>query len=261
MKNSRFVYSLFTSFFLASLLVSCGGSETKKPDNQANSPSIHTLIFIDKTASVDVQKPFVEQKYKQALTSIIEENFRKSGDTFEIYYIHENTSKARTLSLVCRTEMEDTEGVNATDLEAIKTSYDLSIRKERNYVLQQSFNRLKTQNNDASNLETNITASIPVIAKVAEIPGNVKVYYLSDMVESVKKGRDFQIRPPKDDTEAEEWAKIDADKLKNFQLNGPDISMILPFEPTSSSKENNPTVTHYWQKLFESLGAMSVTEM
>lgn len=261
MKNSNFVYLIATSFFLSSALFSCGGKEAPKTDNQANSPSIHTLIFIDKTASVDVQKPFVAQKYQQALTSIIEQNFRKAGDTFQIYYIHENTSKARTLSLICRTEMEDTEGVNATDLEAIKTSYDLSIRKERNFVTQQSLNRLKAQNDNASNLETNITASIPVIAKLAENPGDIRVYYLSDMVESVKNGRDFQIRPPKDDAQAEEWATADAEKLKKYSLSGPEISMILPFEPTSSSKENNPTVTHYWQKLFESLGVMSVTEM
>jgi hypothetical protein len=157
--------------------------------------------------------------------------------------------------------MEDTEGVNATDLEAIKTSYDLSIRKERNFVTQQSFDRLRAQNDNASNLETNITASIPVIAKLSENPGDVRVYYLSDMVESVKNGRDFQIRPPKDDAQAEEWATVDAEKLKKYALSGPEISMILPFEPTSSSRENNPTVTHYWQKLFESLGVMSITEM
>ncbi len=261
MKKNNFVYLISTSFFLALALFSCGDKEAQKTDNVAKGPSIHTLIFIDKTASVDVQKPFIAQKYQQALTSIIEQNFRKAGDTFQIYYIHENTSKARTLSLVCRTEMEDTEGVNATDLEAIKTSYDLSIRKERNFVIQQSLTRLGAQNDNASNLETNITASIPVIAKLTENPGTTKVYYLSDMVESVKNGRDFQIRPPKDEAQAEEWAKADAEKLKTYTLNSPEISMILPFEPTSSSRENNPTVTHYWQKLFENLGVMGVTEM
>ncbi|PLK46521.1 hypothetical protein [Emticicia sp. TH156] len=261
MKKPPVTYYLLTFLFLVLSLFSCGDKETQKADNQTNSPTVHTLIFIDKTASVDVKKAFVAQKYQQTLTSIIEQNFRKAGDTFEIYYIHENTSKGRTLSLTCRTEMEDTEGVNATDMEAIKTAYDLSIRKERNFVIQQSLNRLKTQNDNASNLETNITASIPVIARLAESPGITKVYYLSDMVESVKNGRDFQVSPPKDEAQAEEWAKVDAEKLKNYQLNGPDISMILPFEPTSSSKENNPTVTYYWQKLFEQLGVMNVTEM
>lgn len=261
MKKPNYSYFLI-SLFLFSFLFSCGEKKTKSSEgNVANSPAIYTLVFIDKTASVDVSKPFVGQKYQQALNSIIEENIRKSGDKFEIYYIHENTSKGRCLSLMCRTELENTEGVNATDLEAIKTSYDLSIRKERGFVSKQAFARLNAQNDNASNRETNILSSIPVIAKASETGALVKVYYLSDMVESVKNGRDFQKNPPKDDSEAENWAKTDAEKYKNYALNSPDISMILPFEPTSSIKENNPTITLYWSKLFENLGVMSVQEL
>lgn len=260
MKKPNFFYTVISFSFLL-LVVACGDKKQQSTENQANSPSIYTLIFIDKTASVDVAKPFIAQKYQQALTSVIEQNFNKAGDKFEIYYIHENTSKGRCLSLVCRTEMENTEGMNATDIESIKTSYDLSIRKERNFVTKQAFTRLNAQNNNASNLETNILSSIPVIAKAAATQSIVKVYYLSDMVESVKNGRDFQQKPPKNETEAEAWAEIDAEKFKNYALNSPDISMILPFEPTSSIKENNPTITHYWSKLFENLGVMSVQEL
>ncbi|MFY7912189.1 MAG: hypothetical protein ACOVO2_21670 [Emticicia sp.] len=260
MKKPNVFYFLI-SLSLIALLASCGEKKAQKTENKADSPAIHTLIFIDKTASVDVSKPFVAQKYQQALNSIIEENVRKSGDKFEIYYIHENTAKGRCLSLTCRTEMEDTEGMNATDLEAIKTSYDLSIRKERTFVTKQALARLNATNDNASNRETNILASIPVIAKASESGAVVKVYYLSDMVESVKNGRDFQVKPPKDNSEAEEWAKIDAEKYKDLALNGPDVSMILPFEPMSSIKENNPTITLYWSKLFENLGVMNVQEL
>ncbi len=257
-KPNRF--RLFVSFSLILLLASCGEKKQQNTGNQANSPTIHTLIFIDKTASVDVSKPFVAQKYQQTLSTIIEENVRKSGDKFEIYYIHENTAKGRCLSLSCRTKMEETEGMNATDLEATKTSYDLAIKKERNFVAKQALARLNAQNENVSNRETNILASIPVIAKASESGALVKVYYLSDMVESVKNGRDFQQKPPKNEAESENWAKVDAGKYKNYALNSPDISMILPFEPTSSIKENNPTITHYWSKLFENLGVMNVQE-
>lgn len=265
MKKPNFP-SIVLSFSLVLLLVACGDKKVQTTSgdasqNKANSPAIYTLIFIDKTASVDVSNPFVAQKYQQALTSIIEQNVNKAGDKFEIYYIHENTSKGRSLSLICRTEMDNTEGMNATDIEAAKTSYDLSIRKERNYIAKQALTRLNTQNSNASNRETNILSSIPVIAKAAETQAIVKVYYLSDMVESVKRGRDFQIKPPKDNSEAEEWAKTDADQFKNYALNSPDISMILPFDPMSSSKINNPTVTYYWTKLFENMGVMSISEL
>jgi SLT domain-containing protein len=260
MKKPNFFY-IVISLSLLLFIVACGDKKPQSTENQANSQSIYTLIFIDKTASVDVEKPFVAQKYQQALTSIIEQNINKAGDKFEIYYIHENTSKGRCLSLICRTEMDNTEGMNATDIEAVKTSFDLSIRKERNFVIKQAMTRLNAQNSNASNLETNILSSIPVIAKAAATQSMVKVYYLSDMVESVKNGRDFQQKPPKDDSEAEAWAKTDAEKFKDYALNSPDISMILPFEPTSSIKENNPTITFYWSKLFENLGVMSVQEL
>jgi hypothetical protein len=261
MKKHKFVQILL-SFSLLFFIVACGEKKAQTTEqNKANSPSIYTLIFIDKTASVDVEKPFVAQKYQQALTSIIEQNINKAGDKFEIYYIHENTSKGRCLSLVCRTDMDNTEGMNATDIEAAKTSYDLSIRKERSFVTKQAFTRLNAQNESTSNRETNILSSIPIIAKASERGAMVKVYYLSDMVESVKSGRDFQIKPPKDESEAEAWAKTDAERFKNYALNSPDISMILPFEPTSSIKENNPTITFYWSKLFENLGVMSVQEL
>jgi hypothetical protein len=36
--------------------------------------------------------------------------------------------------------------------------------------------------------------------------------------------------------------------------------MILPFPPSSSLKENNPSVTDYWKTYFESLGANQVKE-
>ena len=36
--------------------------------------------------------------------------------------------------------------------------------------------------------------------------------------------------------------------------------MVLPFEPNASAKVNNPTVTHYWQTLFNELGVSSIEE-
>jgi hypothetical protein len=35
----------------------------------------------------------------------------------------------------------------------------------------------------------------------------------------------------------------------------------LPFEPTSSTKENNPNVTDYWKVFFDGLGVSGVTEI
>lgn len=248
------------SLLIAVAFISCGGGSSEN-EEATKQPNIHTLIFIDKTESVDVTKPFVANKYQTALKQIIEDNVNQSGDKVEVYYIHENTSKARTMSMSARSNMGDTYGMNATDLEAAKTSFNLSLRKERGIFTQQAIQRLMTANNGSSNLETNVTASIPVIAKAAETATDVRVYYFSDMVESLKNGRDFHVNPPKSAEEATDWANADAEKSQNYVIGNPIITMILPFEATSSSKENNPNVTTYWQTLFENLGVSNVQEM
>ena len=180
-----------------------------------------------------------------------------------MYFIHENTSKARALSLTTRSQLEVAENANATDQETAQTAFDLSLGREKAAMRQRVLQQLAAQNTDRSNRETDIQASLPVIAKANESGATVKVYYLSDMVESVYGSgrRDFHKTPPKDNAQAEQWAKADAEKLKRYTIGSPDITMVLPFEPNASVKENNPAVTQYWQTLFSELGAGNVEEL
>lgn len=248
-----FLFALF--FFCA-----CSGN-TDKSKPAADEP-IYTLIFLDKTRSVNVGKAFIAQKYQQALTEIIEQNIRQKGDRLDVYFIHENTSKARALNVTTRTEMADVSAASPTDREAAETEFDLALTREKAQIRQRVLQQLVAQNSGTSNRETDIWASLPVIAKANESGATVKVYYLSDMVESVKGAgrRDFQVKAPKDNAEAEAWAKADAGQLKRYTIGSPDITMILPFEPNASVKENNPTITQYWQTLFSELGAGNVAE-
>ncbi|MDB5243290.1 MAG: hypothetical protein JWP57_3915 [Spirosoma sp.] len=236
-------------------------STNKDKPAKTNEPT-YTLIFLDKTRSVNVDKAFVRQKYQQALTSIIDENIRQKGDQLAVYFIHENTAKARALNLTVRTEMEDVSAASSTDREAAETEFSLSLNREKAQIRQRVLQQLVAQNVGSSNQETDIWASLPVIEKANETGATVKVYYLSDMVESVKgtERRDFQVRPPKNNAQAEEWAKTDAKQLKRYTLGSPDIKMILPFEPNASVKQNNPAVTQYWQTLFSELGVGTVEE-
>lgn len=250
----------YIAFFALSLLYACSGSSDKsKPTTD---DPVYTLIFLDKTRSVNVNKAFVAQKYQQALTDIIEQNIRQKGDKLDVYFIHENTSKARALNVTVRTEMEDVSAASPTDREAAETEFNLALTREKAQIRQRVFQQLVAQNAGKSNQETDIWASLPVIQKANESGATVKVYYLSDMIESVKGAnrRDFQVKPPKDNAQAEQWAKADAEQLKRYTLGSPDITMILPFEPNASVKENNPSVTQYWQKLFSELGVGTVEE-
>ena len=242
-----------------STLVSCSSSTDKSA--KTDEPTF-TLIFMDKTRSVDVNKTFVAQKYQQALSDIIEQNIHQKGDQLAVYFIHENTAKARALNLTVRTERDDVSAASPTDREAAETEFTLALSREKAQIKQRVFQQLATQNTGASNQETDVSASLPVIAKANESGAVVKVYYLSDMIESVKKQgrRDFQTKPPKSTIEADAWAKADAKALKRYTIGSPDITMILPFEPNASVKVNNPTVTQYWKTLFSTLGAGAVEE-
>ncbi|MCK8491648.1 hypothetical protein M0L20_07265 [Spirosoma sp. RP8] len=259
MKRTFIISRVLLGFFLVTLLACSGDGD--KPKVNTEGPT-YTLIFLDKTRSVNINKAFVAQKYQQAITDLIEQNIRQKGDRLEVYFIHENTSKARALNLTVRSELEDVSAASATDREAAETEFSLSLSREKAQIRQRVLQQLVAQNSGSSNQETDIWASLPVIAKANETGATVKVYYLSDMIESVKGAgrRDFQVKPPKDNAQADEWAKADAEQLKRYTLGSPDITMILPFEPSASVKENNPAVTQYWQTLFSELGVGTVNE-
>ena len=243
--------------FLCNSLLSCTPEKAKTPTT-----STYTLIFIDKTRSVNVNKAFVAQKYQRAIADIINKDIHQQGDRLDVYFIHENTSKARALNLTVRAKMDDVSAASPTDREAAETEFALALTREKAQIRQRVLQQLMVQNPDASNQETDIWASLPVIQKANETGATVKVYYLSDMIESVKgRGRrDFQVKPPKDNAQADAWAKADASQLKRYTIGNPDITMILPFEPNAPVRENNPAVTQYWQTLFSELGAGNVAE-
>ncbi len=243
------------------LISGCGSSEKEEKSAPEKTEPVHTLLFIDKTESVSVAKPFILNKYRNAIQSVIDRNINQSGDQLEIYYIHENTSKARCLNVFARTEKESTEGMNATDLEANKNTYDLSIAKERKTIFNMAMQKLTEENSGASNRETNVGISIPIISDALGKSRNVRVYYFSDMIESVKSGRDFHLAPPSSTAQAEEWAKADAGKYSSMDISPAAVTFILPFEATSSSRENNPHVTEYWKAYFGQLGVGRITEL
>ena len=237
-------------------------SADKDKPTQTNDPT-YTLIFIDKSVSVDVNKAFIGNKYVQTINELVEQNIHNKGDRVEVYFIHDNTSKARALSVTVRSEMEDVSSASPTDRETAQASFDLALQREKGTIRQRIIQQLARQNTTSSAQETDIWASLPVMAKANESGMTVKVYYLSDMIESSKGAdrRDFQLTPPSDNTQAQNWAKADAEKLKQYSIGSPDITMVLPFEPNASSKINNPAITQYWQTLFSELGVGNIEEL
>ncbi|PWJ56569.1 hypothetical protein CLV98_11163 [Dyadobacter jejuensis] len=249
---------------LALLLLLLAWSCTSNKDQAPTTPDApsYTLVFLDKTQSVNVNKAYVAEKYEQALTDILEGNMKNKGDKLEVYFIHENTAKAKALSLTVRSEKDDDYGASPTDKEAIETAYGLSLQKEKRVYLRQLLLKLNQQNTGASNQSTDILASIPIIAKANESGAELKVYYFSDMVESMHgPGRhDFHKSPPVSDEQAATEAKADAKRLEEYFIGTPQVTVISPFEPTASSREHSPHLSYYWQTLFQELGGVSVEE-
>ncbi len=253
--------SLFLTVFIILLLSACSADSAKK--RPADEPT-YTLIFMDKSLSVNTNQDFARKKYSTAIQTLLNETVRQTGDKIEVYFIHENTTKARALSLTVRTEADDLAGANPTDREAAQTEFDLALQRERTTFMRQVIRKLDQQNPGLSNQRTDIWGSLSAIARASETGMAVQVLYLSDMIESMAgqpNRRDFHKTPPSNPDQADAWATTDAAFIgEEYDIGSPTIRLVLPFAPTAPQRVNNPTITRYWQTLFEKLGAGDVTE-
>jgi hypothetical protein len=237
-------------------------NENRKPEKK---PLLtHSIIFIDKSVSVNPNHQFISQKYGNIFKEIVQQNIHGKGDRIDVYYIHENTAKARVWSLTSKATIaaEDTINANPTDIEMIKNQYELTLQKEKKDFLKKCTEALNFLNDSKSNQSTDIWASLEVIDKLVKSDEKrvMKIYYLSDMIESMKATdrRDFHKTPPTTKEQAEKWAKEDFEKMQQYldldKFTNLEIKIALPFEPNSTVAQNNPVVTHYWETLFSLLG-------
>ncbi|MEZ0542289.1 hypothetical protein [Fibrella arboris] len=248
---------------LLSLLLLLTACSDKKERTQApaDEPS-YTLFFIDKSLSNNSLSE-ARAVYERVIREAITENVHQKGDKVVVYYVHDNTAKARALALTARTQLPETEGASPTDREAAQSDYELQLTREQATMQRQVLTRLDQPNTDLSNQHTDLWGSLDVLARADESGKQVRAYYLSDMVESMNGPgrRDFHKTPPATNQQADEWAKADAKKLSaQYVIGSPAIRLVLPFAATASAKENNPTVTRYWHTLFDTMGAAEVAE-
>ncbi|MEA5403135.1 hypothetical protein VB776_09430 [Arcicella sp. DC2W] len=253
-------------FIITSIIFFCCSSPATKYENAVDESKTCSMIFIDKSVSVDPNKQFIYEKYNKIINQLIDENIKTKGDRVEVFFIHENTAKAKVAELIARSEMEIAEGASATDAEAQKTEFEMDISKERSIFKKVVINHLTSTNPSASKNSTDILAALPLIDHEIGKGFTVKAYFLSDMVESMKGAnrRDFHQTPPVDDASAVGWAREDAASLQATLPNIGVAQIIIakPFEPTASRKINNPAISTYWQRLFSELGVSGeVTEL
>jgi len=257
MKNQLKQYLFFIP--TTALILSC--SDAGKKYEAIEEAKTCSMIFIDKSVSVNINKKFINEKYTKVINQLIDENIKKKDDKLVVYFVHENTGKGKAVEVVCRTEKGDLARASSTDSEAIITEYGISLDKERSIFKKIVFAQLASQNTSSSKNSTDLLAALPLIDRGISKGYNVKVYFLSDMVESMTETnrRDFHVNPPIDDAAAVGWAREDAVGLKSSlpNIGLAQIFIAKPFEPTASRKKNNPAISAYWQRLFMELGVSS----
>lgn len=197
---------------------------------------------------------------------MVQQNVQQNGDRVEVYYVHENTAQAKVFSAQCKLQTPDTVGLNKTDLAAIKSNYAFALKKEKMKLINRSLKALEEDNTHETNKQTDLWASLGIIDKrKAKLKDNtlLKVYYFSDMVESMKGTgrRDFHQRPPFSRAQAEQWAQEDAQRFKDAEIEELEVYYILPYSPLSATNKNNPFVITYWEKLFNILGIEELAEL
>jgi hypothetical protein len=250
------------STFLLLFFAACS---SKKDRPVAVGEPSYTVFFIDKSLSNQPDGANSEARitYERAVREAITNNVHQKGDRVVVYFVHDNTAKARALSLTARTSLPDQEGASPTDRDAAQTDYELQLTREQANLQRQVLAKLDQPNSGSSNQHTDLWGSLDVLAQANESGRTVRAYYLSDMVESMSGPgrRDFHKTPPATTTQADEWAKTDAKLLgEQYPIGSPAIRLVLPFSATASAKENKPTITRYWHTLFEALGASEMSE-
>jgi len=245
---------------LFGFLYSCQFSETSESDNQKENPR-HTLVFIDKSASLSNDENYQIQKYQDQVRLLVQEGIQREGDRIDVYFLHENTLKGKSLQLIAKTKLDDTQNLNPTDKESAELDFSLRLGKEKLDFEKKIMALIQEKNTSYSNQMTDISSSLTILNSLPTHSHAITAYYFSDMLESTRMGRDFHKQKPANSTEAKTWATDDAEKWKNISLHQVSIVMVLPFNPLASSQQNDPFVTLYWKTLFENLGSLSVEEL
>lgn len=251
---------LYLRFVLLLTFFTACQTDSTKDSNNSSGIKHHTVIFLDKSASLGADTTYTAQKYEEQIRLLLQNHVQKAGDRIEVFYVHDNTLKGKCLDLIAQTPALETAGLNATDLESAQLDFSLQIGKERKNFEKKIKGALQQTNEDASKHHTDLLATLALLNERNTGDVQLTAYYLSDMLESTSQGLDFHQKKPNSPEEAKKWASEEAEKFKGVNLQGISIILISPFNPLTNAEKNDPKVSLFWTTLFENLGALSVEE-
>lgn len=249
------------------LLLSSGCCDEKPlvsvPNNQRQ-----LLIFIDKSQSTELQSEDNIQRVKQGLRKMLEAIVIKPGDLISIHLIHGETAgmpKDPPMAFNTPVPLDECKGKMSRD--AAIDDFETAKRQFRKKVEDNVIEYLKLVPATAVVRETDMLSTLEVISDffVKAAPGDEKtVMYVSDMVHSQPKPRDYDKLPPKNKSEAEqcaaqdwEWLKTqrDIDERVFEKLN---VHVIFPEGKTEYT--TNSEMRYYWSTLLKLINPDATVE-
>lgn len=245
-----------TVLFTAVLLSGCGSESS----SSAAPPTTHTLVFVDQSVSTGAH-PKAQSLFVDSLAHIADQNMRTPGDRISLFYVHEETlSKAHHLDHA--NDLSPPEDKQFQDEQALAQAQH---KQKTERFLTRTTNRLQEALQSApfsssfSNW-TDLWGTLGVASTTLSSEADRHVlYYFSDMFESMPgpTRRNFDQTPPTSRSEAERWARTDAQALdslmvlKQSRLQNATVRVLLG---TLATKDHAQPVKFYWLTLFQEVG-------
>ncbi|WP_157621205.1 hypothetical protein [Salisaeta longa] len=259
----RFLSRMRTLICLAAMLFVAGACNgTPDPEHiDVSTPGVQqVLVFVDASASAG-NVSTLPSVYRDSLRAVIKKRLTEPRDRISIFPVH-----AKTTSKVGRWDMRNTVrrpkwSSFAQDRRSRKLMYESKVQSFLKRAQEQAVRHARALYTDR-NFEqwTDLWGTLQVISEEAQPKkGPVRVYYFSDMFESVPgaKRRNFERVPPTNKAQAQRWAARDAERIKQQLSLQPSVLRnvkvrVLP--GPLAAKDHALAVKMYWMRLFEALG-------
>lgn len=245
------------------VLAGCGnapGQEAGRCRSEGDAQAV--VAFWDRSASAEANAPSA-LVFADSLHILVTDALQCPGSSVTGFLVHARTrGKAHRIRSENTLELPPVSGPrNRVSRDSLRFDLELAELSERT---QQEFMTLvdSTRLPPALSAWTDLLGTFEVLtAELADAADHVtkRVYYFSDMYESMTGPgrRDFDRRWPRDFSEAETWARIDAEFVRREMNVDPNRFANVEVRVLTEGLANRPgadQVRHYWEILFAEFG-------
>ncbi len=244
------------------ILTACDGDEGEGGKDLKNSLSdrnTHTLIFIDKSASVQVDEETAHQQ-ESALLKLLHEAVQGKGDRLDGYHIHSNTGDQPFKKHVCQAFLPDTASMDHISKLQAKQTFQGALSNERQTLKKELTEVWKSSSEGRSVAQsTNIWPILEVMTRFfpdSSSGDKCQVVIFSDMIHADGKGTDLRKLKNREDAETaarnhaqqlRQSLKIDEQRLHN-------VAVHIGFPSGAMEASRNQLMKYYWEALFNEFG-------